>query len=164
MRTADGGFLQAEVTSCGLNGGPLRGEGEYQARIACNLWSKDGVARYDRRFDKKAHPFFTQAGKDREGSGDQYIANMRDGSAAGFKYFDFHGAGRIAVQYRGQATGRIEVSTKPDFSGLCASVEIRPSVERSWEEAMLDVPGGVKPLYFRFKGEGAVDFHRFRLS
>lgn len=39
---APGVFKQAEVTSCGLNGGPLSGTGRYEARIACNLWSKNG--------------------------------------------------------------------------------------------------------------------------
>ncbi|WP_412363236.1 hypothetical protein [Faecalimonas umbilicata] len=34
---ADGSFEQAEMTSCGLNGGPLKGNGRYEARIACNL-------------------------------------------------------------------------------------------------------------------------------
>ena len=36
-RRPDGGFLQAEVTSCVLNDVPLRGVGEYEARFACNL-------------------------------------------------------------------------------------------------------------------------------
>ena len=34
---ADGTIQQVESTSCGLNGGPLRGEGEYPAYVACNL-------------------------------------------------------------------------------------------------------------------------------
>lgn len=46
-RTPEGGFKQAEVTSCGLNGGPLQGKGTYEARIACNLWGRDGTGRYD---------------------------------------------------------------------------------------------------------------------
>ena len=163
-RTETGAFLQAEVTSCGLNGGPLRGEGEYPACIACNLWSKNGVARYDRKFDKAAHPYFTQTGKDREGSDDQYIANMRDDSVAGFKYFDFHGTRWIEVHYSGQATGKMEVSTTPDFSILCAVAAIRPSAEQTWQDARLNIPDGIHPLYFRFVGEGALDYHGFRLS
>lgn len=75
-RTPDGGFQQAEVTSCGLNGGPLDGIGEYEARIACNLWSKHGVVRYDKRFNKKEHPYFTQSGRDGDPAAVQYIANM----------------------------------------------------------------------------------------
>ena len=38
----DGSIAQAEITSCGLNGGPLQGRGEYEARIACNLTSRKG--------------------------------------------------------------------------------------------------------------------------
>ncbi len=162
-RTPDGGFRQAEVTSCGLNGGPLRGEGEYPAYIACNLWGKTGTARYDRKFDKKAHPYLTQTGKDREGSGDQYIANMADGAVAGFKYFDFHHAKRISVQYSGQAEGRLEVSDTPDFSSLRALVPVRSSLSPTWEETALTIPDGIRPLFFRFSGSGAVRFHAFRL-
>lgn len=34
-----GNIKQAEITSCGLNGGPLRGEGEYPAYLACHLYT-----------------------------------------------------------------------------------------------------------------------------
>lgn len=91
-RNENGAFLQAEVTSCGLNDGPLKGKGRYEARIACNLWGKNGTGRYDGPFPKwrlRNHPYFTQDGPDREDSGNQYIANMRDGAVAGFKYFAF---------------------------------------------------------------------------
>lgn len=42
----DGSIPQIEMTSCGLNNGPLDGKGEYEARIACNLWSKAGARHY----------------------------------------------------------------------------------------------------------------------
>ena len=35
----DGSIEQAEITSCGLNGGPLKGKGEYPAYLACNLFT-----------------------------------------------------------------------------------------------------------------------------
>lgn len=34
-------IIQAEMTSCGLNDGPLKGEGEYPSFIACNIFTKD---------------------------------------------------------------------------------------------------------------------------
>ena len=163
-RTPDGGFLQAEVTSCGLNGGPLKGEGEYPARIACNLWSREGTARYDRKFDRQQHPFFTQDKKDDDSSAVQYIANLRDGAVAGFKYFDFRAADRIAVQYSGKASGRMEISVSPDFADLCATIDLQESGERTWAEAALRIPEGVHPLYFRFSGSGALNFFGFRAS
>ena len=43
IRFEDGKFYQAEMTSCGLNGGPLEGKGSYPSYIACNLYGKKKV-------------------------------------------------------------------------------------------------------------------------
>lgn len=163
-RTPDGGFRQAEVTSCGLNNGPLCGKGTYPARIACNLWSKHGTARYDQPFDKKLHPYFTQNGKDNDHDSVQYIANMKDGSVAGFKYFDLKGLQKISVKVSGAGLGTMEVSDRMDFSSLCAEIGIHPgSVSQSFS-APARIEDGVKALYFRYIGEGYVDFWSFELS
>ena len=139
-RTPDKGFRQAEVTSCGLNGGAPK-----------------------KKFAK--HPYFTQTGKDREKDGDQYIANMRDGSAAGFKYFQMGKANYVSVEVKGDAAGKIQVSDQKDFSEIHAEIPIRvaagitkcfggePRIEK-----------GIKALFFRYKGEGAVDFLAFELK
>ncbi|WP_294534489.1 family 43 glycosylhydrolase [uncultured Pseudoflavonifractor sp.] len=167
-RRADGGFCQAEVTSCGLNGGPLKGSGQYPARIACNLWSGKGTARYDIRFPRfrlSAHPYFTQEGKDGEERDSQYIANMRDGAVAGFKYFAFASLKSLSVQVRGSANGALLVSDTPDFEAPAARIEIKLSGE-DWEE--LDAPcaisDGTRPLYFKFTGKGRLDFRSFTLT
>lgn len=75
--TEDGMILQAEMTSCGGNHGPLIGKGEYPTYLACNLFCGTesmytGEAGFwmDSRFPK-----ITQDG----GDGDEepgYIANM----------------------------------------------------------------------------------------
>ena len=39
---ADGSIRQAEITSCGLNDGPLKGEGEYPSYLACHLFDSLG--------------------------------------------------------------------------------------------------------------------------
>lgn len=168
----DGSFMQAEVTSCGLNGGPLKGIGRYEARIACNLWSRDGVGRYDGSGVRKklaAHPYFTQRGKDREQNPDQYITNMRDGAVAGFKYFALGEASRIALESAGTGRGTMEVALDPGFTEICAQIPIKGralsyatgGLEKS--EASFNAAPGAKPLYFRFTGTGAIDFVRFEL-
>ena len=162
-RTPDGGFKQAEVTSCGLNGGPLKGEGEYPARIACNLWSKDGTARYDRKFDKKLHSYFTQDKKDDDHSAVQYIANMRDGAVAGFKYFDFASLGSIWLNVGGTCDGKVEVSTSPDFSAIIAQAPLKADGKRLSVSAACRIEPGIHPLFFRFTGQGALDFYSFVL-
>lgn len=161
---APGVFKQAEVTSCGLNGGPLSGTGRYEARIACNLWSKNGVARYDRKFDKKAHPYFTQTGKDRMENGDQYIANMRDGAVAGFKYFGFGGEKRISLTVSGVCSGTVEVSHTPDFKAIIARIPVSAKGKQENPEGAFAPQKGTQPLYFRYTGEGAMDFHTFEMK
>jgi len=162
VRTPDGRFLQAEVTSCGLNGGPLKGKGWYEARIACNLWSKDGVGRYDGASPRKrleAHPYFTQDGQD----GAQYIANMRDGAVAGFKYFDFRGLRQVGITVGGVGEGRMQISTGPDFSAICGEIPI--GTDGAYMDLVTEcsIPDGVHALYFRFTGCGFVNFSSFDL-
>ena len=86
---ASGHFKQAEMTSCGLNGGPLKGTGTYPAAIACNLQSKKGACFSFFTTQIWTHPRLTQDGEDRESDPGQYIANLRDLALTGFKYFDF---------------------------------------------------------------------------
>ncbi|MCC8129485.1 MAG: family 43 glycosylhydrolase [Clostridiales bacterium] len=167
VRNPDGSFQQAEVTSCGLNGGPLKGEGHYAARIACNLWSKDGVGRYDGsgvRKKLKNHPYFTQTGSDREHSGDQYIANMQDGAVAGFKYFHLDGPTKITVHLRGAANGTMQISNTPDFARYGEIAVRLNSKSGVFDDCVVDFPGEQTALYFRFVGSGAVDFLSFELS
>ena len=160
----DGTIRQVEATSCGLNGGPLKGIGEYPARIACNLWSKQGTARYDRKFDKALHPYFTQDKKDDDHSAVQYIANMRDGVVAGFKYFDLQSPSALRVSVGGVCDGCIEVSTAPDFGAVAAKIPVKSTGGRVWLSAPLAAVSGVLPLYFRFVGDGALDFYAFELQ
>ncbi|MCD8074900.1 MAG: family 43 glycosylhydrolase [Lachnospiraceae bacterium] len=166
LRFENGKFYQAEISSSGLNGGPLRGTGRYEARIACNLWAKGRkVGRYDvgnPRKDLAAHPYFTQTGKDREQGGDQYIANMRDGATAGYKYFDFNNLTGISVELKG-AAGTMEVSCDPDFGQVIARIPVQNSPDYTEYRIKAGAANGVHPLYFRYCGDGAVDFRAFTL-
>lgn len=163
-RTPEGGFKQAEVTSCGLNGGPLEGIGTYPARIACNLWSSEGTARYDKPFNKKAHPYFTQRGRDGDTDSVQYIANMRDGSVAGFKYFDIKTVNVINVRVSGKGLGVMEVSTDPDFSKIAAEIPVRPESSEKFFSGVANLENRRTALYFRYRGEGYVNFWSFELA
>ena len=190
-RTPDGGFRQAELTSCGLNGGALKGTGRYEARIACNLWSKEGTCRYDGGiFDRikirRKHPYFTQRGKDRDADlmqrgmdrgpdparDIQYIANMRDGAVAGFKYFRLGEASKIVVEISGRGKGILRVFT--DVAMQEEAAAIRVAAGKHAGRAQLRFPvrkfagsfhaeEGIKPLFFRYEGTGSIDFMAFTL-
>lgn len=159
----DGRFIQTEITSCGLNRRPLEGKGKYEARIACNLTSAKGTKFYGAfRGLNGVHPYFTQTGKDREDRPDQYIANMRNGAMAGFKYFDFQGAQEICIVGKGNAAGEMAVRTSPD-GDVVAEIEIHPAKEKKEFRCVMEPLHGIRPLYFTFRGTGAFDFHTFEL-
>jgi hypothetical protein len=157
----DGSIPQIEITSCGLNNGPLAGSGEYAARIACNLSGKDDACLTYKANQK--HPYFTQSGKDREEKGDQYIANMRDGAWAGFKYFSFDRQSRISIEVCGNAKGVLEVSTERG-NNFVAQIEIKPSINWTRFTAALNMPKGRQALYFTYKGSGALAFNAFAVK
>lgn len=173
---ADGSIPQVEITSCGLNGGPLRGKGQYDAAIACNLMSKYGVTGYgmESQEGQDIHPYFTQSGSDREDNPDQYIANMCDGALAGFKYFEMKGADKISVTVRGAGEGRMYVTTQlpKDRSqqalereaSRVAVIELDEAADWRSFAAALRIKEGVTALYFIYSGEGAYDFDSFTLE
>ncbi len=164
--TETGQILQAEMTSCGLNGKPLAGTGTYEARIACNLSSKDGTYHYGgpkKKKGMKIHPYFTQSGVDRESSGDQYIANMQKGSWAGFKYFDFHKESEISVCVRGSGKGAVNVYTEWGKKPV-AEIPVESSADWCSYGSKFQIAEGKWALYFEFIGTGALDFYQFTIK
>ncbi len=167
----DGSIAPVEMTSCGLNGGPLKGEGTYEAYTACNLRSKNGACKYDVSRPEAAaalrenNPYITQDIPDIEvpeyGNFAQYIKNMRDGSMAGFKYYEIRGLKSIEVVVRGDA-GSISVSLAPDGESVGAG-----SFEASadWQNVSIPVtvPDGKQAIYFTSHGNGSVDIKEFTL-
>ncbi|MBQ7227231.1 MAG: family 43 glycosylhydrolase [Clostridia bacterium] len=159
----DGSIDQVEVTSCGLNGGPLKGVGEYEARIACQLYSAKGCRFYSVfKGGEGIHPYFTQTGEDRESDGDQYIANIRDGSVAGYKYFDFDGAKSLTVSVKGNGVGKFTVT---DENGNVVSI-VSITAQKDYKDftADLNVSDGTHALFFKYEGKGRIDFNKFILA
>lgn len=160
----DGSIPQAEMTSCGPNQGPLPGNGTYPAYIACNLYCRAESAFtalpgdwMDCRFPK-----ITQDGcGGSEALG--YIANLRDGAAAGFKYFSCDAVKQISVTTRGMGNGALELLTSWDGNPL-GEIQVTSSNEWKTHKADLRIPDGVHALYFRYRGTKNISFHSFTLS
>jgi hypothetical protein len=169
----DGSIKQVEVTSCGLNSGPLKAIGNYEARIACNLWGDHGTLDYNKvRLKETEYPYFTQTGVDRESNPDQFIRNMKNGAVAGFKYFNFDEdkPSSISVKIKGSGNGKIMVYTelnpfeKGDESNLVAKIDIKAVETISEMNSIITNVTGVKALYFQYLGEGYLDFISFCLQ
>ncbi len=152
----DGTIPQVEVTSCGLNGGPLEGKGYYAAYTACNVFCVDPEGRTG------PHPKITQDGCD--GSEiEGHITDIRNGAVIGFKYFDFKGdTEEISIWTRGYCGGKFKVKTQWDGETLA---EIRVGNTNIWCEgkAKLDIPAGVSALYLVYEGGGNPQLRGFEL-
>jgi hypothetical protein len=137
----DGSIKQVEMTSQGLNGKPLTGEGEYPAYIACELFNEAGGN----------PPKITQDNKD----GDEeigYVTDIGDSCGAGFKYFHCKGVKRIKIKTRGYNGGHFEAKTSRNGEVLA---KISVQFTNVWKEFSADIalPDGVHALYFIYRGE-----------
>ena len=187
----DGSIPQVEVTSCGLNHGPLDGVGMYPAYICCALTGKDGAAFSHPLAMQMKYPYLTQEGEDvepvspgevenglnghssqEEGKAAaekelpcQYIANVADGTLIGYKYFKAGELKQIKVRIRGNATGSLHVKTAPDGENIGEiPVEAHSS---AWTQTAGNVSLSADSqyaLYFKYEGDGAFDFMSFELS
>ncbi|MCH3909334.1 MAG: family 43 glycosylhydrolase [Bacilli bacterium] len=167
VRNPDGNFTQHEVTSCGLNGGPLKGEGEYPAYIACNLMGKNGAFFYGflkMKCLRKNHPYFTQDGADELEGEDQYIANCGDGTKVGYKYFSFANPSSISVTLSGSFRGEIEIKDSLDSIKIGSIKVDKKKGKNVYSSDKIEPLSGTKPLYLVFKGKGHSSFYSFSIN
>ncbi|MDO4305191.1 MAG: family 43 glycosylhydrolase [Eubacteriales bacterium] len=159
----DGLFGQAEITSCGLNDGALPAEGRYNACYCCHLTSpamKNGrlSARGNLR-EQEPHIFEEPVGTE-ETDALHYIANITDGTVAGYKYFDLSPAKTLTLRLRG--SGAVSVKVILDSPAGAAVSERTAELKGEWSEWTLPLEEtGVHALYIRFELEGRMEFESF---
>ena len=141
----DGSIPQVEITSCGLNGGPLKAEGRYSSAICCNL-TNGKMPNAANRICEQDVPCIIQ--KD----GTQYITDIGNGTLIGFKYFDFTGATSLSLTVRGGA-GKFEVYTDETLQD---EVLLLPSEKWHCVNAEINFTGKAA-LYLKFTGEGKAE-------
>ena len=146
----DGTIPQTEMTSCGLNAGPLKTDGTYFAAICCGLRCGrmrhivNGISRTDR-------PFITHE------TGARFITGIRNNTVISYKYFIFQGKTRITLTVRGSANGRMELLVGEKKLG---EVTITPG--KDWMAHSADIAfEGVAALHFRYLGRGRCDLLSF---
>lgn len=145
----DGSIPQAELTSNGPSGRPLRGEGEYPAYIACHLYTDEGMSMYA---GSPRQPRVMQDGCD-NAPGDSYIGDIRDGTTAGFRYFDCKGVRGLRIRTRAYMQGVFEVRLAWDGETL-ARIAVRNSNVWLESTAEVSIPDGIQSLYFTYRGTG----------
>ena len=147
----DGTIAQVEITSCGLNGAPLKASGSYPAAIACHLTdpSVSGVIDYN-------DPKMQKQIRVTERQNVSFITGIRDGAVIGYKYFEFCGAGFLGLELRGQIDGNIYVSHSTEGDDDIGAMELNLQSE-DWQMVLLPIEPkrGTHPLYLRYEGTGA---------
>ena len=160
----DGSIQQVEMSSCGPNGKPLIGRGEYPAYIACNLFCMDDslLPCPDWPLHNPRLPKITQDGRD--GDEEQgFVTNIQDNCGIGFKSFDCKGVSKVKVKTRGYNRGLFELRLSWDGAPL-GTIEIVSS--NIWKEFSSDIiiPDGIHALYFVYKGKGLATIASFTLE
>lgn len=146
---ADGSISQAEMTSCGLNGGDLPGKGEYSAVICCNL--TNGKMPHIANQIHKDIPCVTHSG------GEWYVGNATKGTLAAYKYFSIQNYTKLCVTARG--TGMMQISLKNECIG---TLFVR---SEKWTEAALVIPKSYAHAALRLAvAEGSLDILSLRFS
>ena len=167
----DGTIPQIEITSCGLNRGPLPAKGTCQSYIACHLTEKDRTRvghvvepRPGEAMPKLPEdmPYITEE----ENGGFEkglkpYIANMREGAVAGFKYLDFAGdETSVLLELRGAGTVQMLLDSP---EGPAAAEVSHDSSDWRGSGAALAGAKGAHAVYFKVVS-GQVDFASFTIQ
>lgn len=179
----DGKIPQVEITSCGLNPGPLQAEPGmvYPAVIACNL-TNGRMPHGSNSIYQISFPNVTHSGEER------FIAEVDHGTLIGYKYFNWRNVQGIRViarrenddnrvVYEGplrldeRCTEEMEVLSQ-DLSSMedrcileislsengpkVGEIRLGDSGEWSSYEANIDLPEGIYPLYFTYSGKDKI--------
>lgn len=149
----DGSIPQVEMTSCGLNGGPLETSGAYSAILACNLTNNNMPHLINGVWPENI-PCITHQGAQR------FVGSIGDGTDLRYKYFRFDGDTRLTVETRGQGEGDLLC-----FAGekQVASIPVLPGEKWHLSECRFSEMG-VFSLTLRFCGRGTIDLMTIRFS
>lgn len=182
----NGSIDQVEITSCGLNNGPLKAAGTYPAVIACNI-TNGYMPHGCNSIYATSFPNVTNLGDDR------FIGEVCHGTLIGFKYFDMKNVSLLGVEYRFETEEnkaiyegpvRLDERKMDDEKKMKGYVDSEPTNECFFDvklsidgesvgririnpdskdtmqwiktDSQISVPDGVHPLYLIYHGDKKV--------
>lgn len=147
----DGTIPQVPVTSCGLNGGPLKAKGVYPAAIACHLTDASTLDHLDYE-----NPVMHSMMRITQEGYSQIITDVKDKACFGYKYFLFgEKTLKFGIELYGEGTGIFYISLDEEGKDRVGGVEVS-GIYESWHIAAVTIrtPEGCSPLYVHYKGTG----------
>ncbi|MCQ2522654.1 MAG: family 43 glycosylhydrolase [Lachnospiraceae bacterium] len=180
----DGSIAQVEITSCGLNGGPLMAKGyTYPAPISCIL-SNGHMPHGCNSIYKESFPNVNHLQNER------FIAEICDGTLIGYKYFDMQNVSGLRLTWRLETEKNKPVYDGPERKDERTTPIVTESFENApetgyftialsengdsigtitlsdcedWTEstASLPIPDGVHALFLTYHGKHRVQLKEF---
>lgn len=147
---AGGHIAQVEMTSCGLNDGPLHTRGSYPASICCCL-TNGHMPHACNDNAPLPMPAITHEGED------HFISGIEEGVLVGYKYFAFAGETTLRITLRGEAAGKLYILLDDKETAAAA---VTPG--EAWHTAHAQLRAeGTHALYLKYEGEGSLDIRAF---
>lgn len=146
----DGTIPQVEMTSCGLNYGPLAGRGTYPAVICCNL--TNGKMPHTTEVKDAKIPYIVCK------NGERIITEVENNTMIGYKYFSFDNVKTIGITVRALDNPKGKILIRLSENGE-AIAEIPLQGAREWTtfSTAVSIENGTYPLYFVYIGEGEIE-------
>lgn len=150
---ADGKIAQVEVTSCGLNGGPLKASGSYPAAIACHMTCPSTMSSIDYN-----NPVMREQTRMIQEQNVPFLTDIQEGTILGYKYFSGSRPMLLALELRGTFSGEVVVSLDAAGEQVTAKKAIVLDAE-DWNFLTAGtVPQGERfALYLTFRGTGRAE-------
>ena len=153
----DGGIDQVEMTSCGLNGGPLKSDGLYPAAICCHMTCPETMDHID--YNDPVNLRITRIVEERN---EMFLTDIMEGTVLGYKYFDYADPAGLLLELRGDFRGEVRFSLDPEGKRPLGQLPLRIRTE-AWHlaEGALAPYTGQAPLFLHFAGEGRLQLKSF---
>lgn len=147
---ADGKIAQVEVSSCGLNGGPLSMEGNIPAIKACVITNGRMPHISNQQYDKPI-PKVTHDDTER------YITGITNGTMIGYRYFAYPGVEKdITATIRGNGSGTL-LLYQQDKGSAIGRIQVTESKDWMKVTGELMASKYVAPLYLVYEGTGSIE-------
>lgn len=151
----NGRIKQVEVTSCGLNGKPLKAKGKYPSVIACNI-TNGKMPHLSNQKCKKPIPMVTHRGNER------LIANIDSKTTITYKYFDFENQeGKISFDIGSKSQGEISIFADDELISKIAVDGFGRKVVYSKYKTN---ETGKKALTIKYIGKESINLYSFEFN
>ncbi|MBQ3705150.1 MAG: family 43 glycosylhydrolase [Clostridia bacterium] len=149
----DGRIDQVEMTSCGLNGGPLPAKGIYPAAVCCHMTCPRTMEHID--YQDPVNQEITRITEDRN---EMFVTDIQDGTVLGYKYFDFQAPACLMLELRGAFEGKVTVSVDEEGAEILGTMELSADSD-IWEvrNVALTEFRDTAALFLTFSGRGTLE-------